>query len=53
MSDEQEVMATSLRFVFLLIIHYSSLITISQRVYLTVSRPCSSISRFQTKPARE
>src|SRR5258708_5526621 len=25
----------------------------SQLVYLTVSLPCSSISRFQTKPARE
>ena len=24
-----------------------------QLVYLTVSRPCSNISRFQTNPARE
>src|SRR5687768_2327273 len=26
---------------------------VNHRVYLTVSRPCSSISRFQTNPARE
>src|SRR5713101_775082 len=27
--------------------------TLRHRSYFTVSRPCSSISRFQTKPARE